>query len=187
MLFTSLGTLALIARALKLWDTHTVQLFLRDVRESRTLKLALYVLLGAQLLLYLPVTLVQLDYAPVICLLGANYLATRAPQMLWSYALLTLATLPQDAADLAAVVEWPTLDVVERTARVAFLLIAFLKLVVLVGMFLMHTRVRFKLQFFEFEEQIDEEEHAPPALSNGSPADVGGYARRGGGGYEQFT
>jgi hypothetical protein len=81
VLFTSLGTLALVARALKLWDTHTVQHFLRDVRESRLLKRAIYALLGAQLLLYAVVTLLQLNYAAVIVFLGANYLATRAPQV----------------------------------------------------------------------------------------------------------
>lgn len=146
VLCTSFGTLALVARALKLWDTHTVQLFLRDVRESRSLKLALYVALGAQLFLYVPVCLLQLDYAPVICFLGANYLATRAAQMLWSYVLLTLATLPQDAADLVTVVTWASMDSVDRAARLAFILIFVLKLVTLFGMFLMHTRVRFKLQ-----------------------------------------
>ena len=146
VLFTSLGALALVARSLKLWDTQTVQIFLRDVREARLLKLALYLMLGAQLLLYVPVSLVQFDYAAVICLLGINYIATRAPQMLWGYALLTIATLPQDAISLSAVVAWASMDSIDRTARVAFVLIALLKLVILFGMFLMHTRVRFKLQ-----------------------------------------
>jgi len=181
VLFTSLGTLALVARALKLWDTLTVQLFFRDVAESRFLKLALYCVLGAQLLLYVPVTLVQLDYAAVICFLGANYLATRAPQMLWGYALCTLATLPQDLADLSGVVSWESLDVVDRVARISLGFIALLKLVVLVGMLLMHTRVRFKLQFFEFE-QLDEEEEGGPALANGSPASQVAHSSGGRGG-----
>ena len=168
VLFTSLGALALVARSLKLWDTQTVQIFLRDVREARLLKLALYLMLGAQLLLYVPVSLVQFDYAAVICLLGINYIATRAPQMLWGYALLTIATLPQDAISLSAVVAWASMDSIDRTARVAFVLIALLKLVILFGMFLMHTRVRFKLQFFEFE-RLGDEEHGPPALTSGSP------------------
>ena len=85
----------------------------------------------------------------VVAFLGVNYLATRAPQMLWSYALITLATLPQDTAALSAVVTWSTLDLVDRVARVSLALVSLLKIVILVGFFLMHTRVRFKLQFFE--------------------------------------
>ena len=88
--------------------------------------------------------------------------------MLWGYALLTIATLPQDAISLSAVVAWASMDSIDRTARVAFVLIALLKLVILFGMFLMHTRVRFKLQFFEFE-QLGDEEHGTPALTSGSP------------------
>ena len=168
VLFATLAAIALLARAFKLWDTQTVHLFLRDVAESRALKLWLYCVLGAQLLLYVPVSLVQLDYAPVVAFLGVNYLATRAPQMLWSYALITLATLPQDTAALSAVVTWSTLDLVDRVARVSLALVSLLKIVILVGFFLMHTRVRFKLQFFEFE-QLDEED-GPPALGHGSPA-----------------
>lgn len=51
VLFTSLGAIALIARALKLWSTQTVQMFLRDLAEARMLKLLLYCFLLAQLLL----------------------------------------------------------------------------------------------------------------------------------------
>jgi hypothetical protein len=66
--------------------------------------------------------------------------------MLWSYVLLTLATLPQDAAELATVVTWSSMDIVDRAARLAYGVLALLKLASLAGMVLMHTRVRFKLQ-----------------------------------------
>ena len=85
-------------------------------------------------------------------------------------ALLTLVTLPQDAADLSQVVIWGELDLVERSSRVAIGLIVALKAAVLIGMFLMHTRVRFKLQFFEFEDAPDAE-----LAYGGSPA-VGSHA-----------
>ena len=89
-----------------------------------------------------------------------------------AYALLTLATLPQDASSVAAVVPWAELDLVEKAARLCFGLVVLCKLALLLGMFLMHTRVRFRLQFLEFD-QLEEEADRPPALSNGSPAVLG--------------
>jgi hypothetical protein len=117
VLFTSLGAVALLAHAMSLWDTQTVQLLLRDVGEARLLKRLLYTLLFLQMLLYIPASLVRLDYAAVVCFLGLNYLATRAPQMLWGYVLLTLATLPQDAATLAAAERWRTMDYIDKVAN----------------------------------------------------------------------
>ena len=178
VLFTAMGTLALATQSARLWDTATVQSFIRDYYDSRPLKLAIYSMIGIQLLLYIPLSLIQLDYAFVLCLLGANYLATRAVQMLWSYTLLTLLTIPQDLAGLAGVAAWSSMDLIERIARLSFILISLLKLACLVGMFLMHTRVRFKLQFFEFK---DEDEEEPPALSatHSSPGAVYGSQYKG--------
>jgi hypothetical protein len=220
VLFTSLGAVALLAHAMSLWDTQTVQLLLRDVGEARLLKRLLYTLLFLQMLLYIPASLVRLDYAAVVCFLGLNYLATRAPQMLWGYVLLTLATLPQDAATLAAAERWRTMDYIDKVANgvshtrhqpwrglprllrrpvcermalrsahpltpscrrchlpalvlsltpQALLLIVIIKLLAIIGMAIMHTRVRFSLQFFEFDAESNE-----PAALEGSPA---GFAR----------
>ena len=117
------------------------------------------------MLLYIPASLVRLDYAAVVCFLGLNYLATRAPQMLWGYVLLTLATLPQDTATLAAAERWRMMDYTDQVAHSAMLAIVVIKLLAMVGMAVMHTRVRFSLQFFESDE---------PAALQGSPA---GFAR----------
>jgi len=153
----------------------TVQLLVQDYVESRLLKRALYGLLFTQLLCYVPVSLVHVDYAAVICFLGLNYLATRAPQMLWGYALLTVATLPLDAADLALGGRWASLDVVEHLARAAVTLIMLIKVLAIAGMLLMHTRVRFRLQFFEFEDESE-----PPGALEGSPGDFGRGSGSGG-------
>ena len=51
----------------------------------------------------------------------------------------------------------------------AVLLIVVIKLLAMIGMAIMHTRVRFSLQFFEFDAESDE-----PAALEGSPA---GFAR----------
>ena len=170
MLYASLVGIGLLARSLHLWDTQTVQLLVRDVRESHSLKYMLYVVLGAQLVLYGVASLLRVDYAFVVCALGLNYLATRAPQMLWAYALLTLATLPQDAAEVARMyAQWGGSDVVDRTCRLAIGVIVGLKGAAIGGMLLMHTRVRFKLQFFEFERIVDER-----APLDGSPGGYGG-------------
>ena len=72
LLLTSLGAIGLLARALQLWDTNTVQLLMRDVREARFLKFWLYSALLGQLLLYLVVSLVRLDYGGVVVFLGLN-------------------------------------------------------------------------------------------------------------------
>lgn len=165
VLFTSLGAVALLAHAMRLWDTQTVQLLLRDVAEARLLKRLLYSLLFLQLLLYIPASLTRIDYAAVVCFLGLNYLATRAPQMLWGYVLLTLATLPQDTAMLAAAERWRAMDYTDQVAHSATLATVIIKLFVMVGMAVMHTRVRFSLQFFESDE---------PAALQGSPA---GFSR----------
>ena len=55
-----------------------------------------------------------------------------------------------------------------------------IKCIVLVGMLLMHTRVRFKLQFFEFEQGDSRAFYRSPAafLRGDSP---GGYPNGGGG------
>lgn len=65
----------------------------------------------------MPVSLVKMDYAWVISFLGVNYLATRSPQMLWSYVLLTVTTLPQDAAEMAQMSQWVAMDLIERAAH----------------------------------------------------------------------
>ena len=95
LLYSSLGAMALLARAFKLWDTRTAQGLLRDMVEARALKLGLYLVLLVQLALYLIVALQRIDWAMVVCFIGLNYLGTKAPQMLWSYGLLTVATVPQ--------------------------------------------------------------------------------------------
>ena len=53
----------------------------------------------------------------------------------------------------------------------SFALITLLKFFLLFGMTLMHTRVRFKLQFFEFEEG----EQEPPTTYSSSPGYDHGY------------
>ena len=66
---------------------------------------------------------------------------------------------------------------------------AVIKAVLLIGMFLMHTRVRFKLQFLEFEETNETgalsgspagfgtpASYPSPALGNSPPNGTHGYA-----------
>ena len=43
-----------------------------------------------------------------------------------------------------------------------------IKVLAIAGMLLMHTRVRFRLQFFEFEDESE-----PPGALEGSPGDFG--------------
>jgi len=157
VLYASLGSVALLARALSLWDTQTAQLLLRDALQARFQKQWLYWLLGIQLLLYLIVALAEFDYAAVVPLLGLNYLSSKSPQMLWGYVLLTLVTLPQDAVALARMAHgWAESDIVAYATRIAFAAIVVLKGLVLLGMCSLHTRFRFRLQLFDDSEGADE-------------------------------
>ena len=63
--------------------------------------------------------------------------------------------------------QWQAQDAVDHAARIASVLVVLLKLAIMLGMLLMHTRIRFKLQFFEFEQIHDE-----PAALDGSPGGV---------------
>ena len=58
-----------------------MQLLVRDAVSALPEK-AMYTLLFVQLLLSVPVALMELDYAPVICFLGLNYLAAQATNAL---------------------------------------------------------------------------------------------------------
>jgi len=155
VLYASVGSVALVARAFSLWDTRTVQMIVRELLQARFMKQWLYWMLCAQLLLFAIVSLTRLDYSFVLCLLGLNYLATKQVQMLWGYALLSLVTLPQDAVELAYFTQWATMDVVERISRVAFVLILLLKALILLGMIALHTKVRFRLRFLEITSEDD--------------------------------
>ena len=110
-----------------------------------------------QVALYLIVSLTVLDYAMIVPLLGLNYLANKSPQTLWGYVLLTLVTLPQDAEQLAKLSQWSQMDVVERTSRASFVSIVCLKGFSLLGMLVLHTKVRFRMQFFAVANDAAEE------------------------------
>jgi hypothetical protein len=165
VLYASLTLVMLLARAFSLWDTATAQALARDVLEARLLKRALYSALFTQLGLYLLVCTTQLDYGFVVVLLGLNYLSSKAPTMLWAYALLALATLPQDLEQLASLARWERMDAVERAARGSFAAILALKGLVLLGMLALHTKLRFRLQFFDAAEAEDEREPPPSSLA----------------------
>lgn len=150
VLYASLGSVALLARALSLWDTQTAQQLLHEALQARFQKQWLYWMLSIQLTLYLVVALAEFDYAAIVPLLGLNYLSSKSPQMLWAYILLTLVTLPQDAVALARYAHgWEEADPIDFATRVAFFAVVLLKGAILLGMGMLHTRFRFRLQFFE--------------------------------------
>jgi hypothetical protein len=170
VLYASLGGVALLSRSFSLWDTNTAQMLLRDLSEARFLKRAMYWMLFAQMVLYLAVCLTQMDYAFITCILGLNYLSSKSPQMLWAYALLSLATLPQDAEQLSSLVHWQQMDVVERTSRAAFTIILALKVLVLFGMLVLHTKVRFRLRFFELTDEDADEPQSSTSTPYSTPS-----------------
>ena len=150
LLISSICAIGLFARVLKLWDTRTMQNILADMAESRTLKLALYLMLGLQMVCYLVVSLVSVDWAAVIVFLGLNYLGTRSPQLLWTYALLTLISLPQDAVELSSIRPmdaYHRLDYIALAANGAFVLLLALKALILAGMVVLHTHVNISVGF----------------------------------------
>ena len=150
VLYASIGSAALLSRALALWDTVTAQRLIQELVQARFLKQWLCWLLLAQLGLYLLVALSRVDYAAVPCLLGLNYLVTKSPQMLWAYVLLVLITLPQDVEQLALTAKsGGQTDTVEGVTSVAFRLVVALKCLTLIGMAALHTNVRFKLLFID--------------------------------------
>ena len=57
----------------------------------------------------------------------------------------------------------------------SFALITVMKLVLLVGMTLMHTRIRFKLQFFEFEDAKNDPSSQYDSSPGGFGSSPGGY------------
>jgi len=148
--YASLGSVTLLARALSLWNTQTAQLLLHEALEARFQKQWLYWMLTVQLLLYLVIALDTFDYAAIVPLLGLNYLSSKSPQMLWAYILMTLVTLPQDAVAVARMAHgWHEADAVTYATRLAFAVVVVLKGALLLGMGMLHTRFRFRLQFFE--------------------------------------
>jgi len=146
VLMSSLLAVALLARAFKLWGTHTVQALLAEVREARTLKQALYLLLFAQVVLYLIVSLADVQLGAVICFLGLNYLATKSLHMLWGYVAFTLVSLPMDLFALVAV-KWHSLNLVWFLAYTSLVVVLLLKLVSLAGMLALHLKFNFRLNF----------------------------------------
>jgi len=146
VLLTSLLAVTLLARALKLWDSQTVKDMLSDLQDARALKLAVYLMLGVQVFLYLVVALAEVQFGAVICLLGLNYLSTKSLQMLWAYVLLTLVSLPMDIVNLCTV-PWSSMNLVWWAAYSSLICVVVLKAVLLGCMLVLHTKINFNLRF----------------------------------------
>jgi len=146
VLLSTLLAVALLARALKLWSSETVKDMVAEVWESRTLKLLLYLLLLAQVFLYLIVSLADVQFSAVICFLGLHYLATKSISMLWGYVLFTLVSLPMDLFSLVAV-HWHNLNPVWFLAYTSLAIVFLLKGISLAGMLALHLKFNFRLNF----------------------------------------
>jgi len=144
VLLTSVCGMGLAAHSLQLWDVSNLAEMLNEMRTSRALKRALYVLLLTQLALYAVVALIALDYSSLICFVGLMYLDTKAPNLLVAYVLLTAATLPLDAVTLCTL-RYPS-SFLQWSRSSAYLLIVLLKCCGLVGMVMLHTKVKFALK-----------------------------------------
>jgi len=156
---SSVLAVTLLARALKLWDSGTVTSMIDDVRDARSLKLAVYIMLGIQILLYAVVSLAEVQFTGVICFLGLNYLSTKSLQMLWGYVLLTIVSLPMDIVNLATV-PWGNMSLVWLAAYTSLTVVFLLKGGVLGCMLVLHTKVNFNVNFRGANGQ---QASAPPA------------------------
>jgi len=152
--------MVLAAQTLKLWESQVLGDFLQDLRGARLVVRCLYGMLFVQLLLYGVVALVRVDMSLLIPCVGVYYLATKKGNVLVAYLMLTISTLPLDVVYLSASFSfaWPTSDTASLGAlpgtmplRVlsssAYATILLLKGALLIGMALMHTKVRCKLLF----------------------------------------
>jgi len=157
---SSIGGMVLAAQTLKLWESQVLVDFLQDLRGARLVVRCLYGMLFVQLLLYGVVALVRVDMSLLIPCVGVYYLATKKGNVLVAYLMLTISTLPLDVVYLSASFSfaWPTSDTASLGAlpgtmplRVlsssAYATILLLKGALLIGMALMHTKVRCKLLF----------------------------------------
>jgi hypothetical protein len=117
---------------------------LKGLHEARALKRSLYVLLLAQLALYGVVALQALDFSALICFVGLAYLDAKAPNLLVAYTLLTVATLPLDAVTLCVLGHHGSF--LQWARSTSYVFIAVFKCLTLVGMGMLHTKIKFAVR-----------------------------------------
>jgi len=126
VLLTSIGTAVLLLTPLELPAAlgHSLR---RAMREADTGRLGMYLLLITQLMLYLVLALVRVDFAALIGLLGLGYLLAGTAEAMWGYCVLTLLSLPADIVALLALPPWGGMGAPQLAAHSAHVAIVIFK------------------------------------------------------------
>ena len=93
--------------------------------------------------MYLGFNVFKLFYVP-ICFVGLAYLDAKAPNLLVAYTLLTVATLPLDAVTLCVLGHQGSF--LQWARSTSYVFIAVFKCLTLVGMGMLHTKIKFAVR-----------------------------------------
>ncbi|KAJ1637688.1 hypothetical protein T492DRAFT_950228 [Pavlovales sp. CCMP2436] len=130
-LIVTICTAVLTAKLLRLWQEEQFGEALGDFLESRGVRRGLYLLLFAQLVLFLLVSIANLEWQALIPLFALYYLDTDKANFLVLYVTLSAMTLLFDMMRLTGEPRWAYMDGKDAFAEAVYVVIFFIKLAVL--------------------------------------------------------